>query len=41
MLNSSILVILADLRDRVNSDSAILKMAGYAETTTQSRSLSC
>ena len=40
-LNSSILVIHVDVRDRVNSDSAIVKMArGYAETSAQSRSLS-
>ena len=33
-MNSSILVIHVALRDRVNSDSAIVKMAGYAETST-------
>ena len=40
-MNSSILVFHADLRDRVNSDSAILKTGVYGETTTQSRSLTC
>ena len=40
-MNSSILVIHVNLRDRVNSDSGIMKMARYAETSTQSRSLSC
>ena len=41
MLNFSILLIHVHLMDQVNWDSAIVKMTGYAETNTQSRSLSC
>ena len=40
-MNSSILVIPFNLSDEVNSDSGIVKMAGYAKTSAQSRSLSC
>ena len=39
-MKSSILVIHVNLRDRVNSDSGIMKMARYAETSIQSRCLS-
>ena len=40
-MNSSILVIHFNLSDQVNSESGIVKMARYAKTSAQSRSLSC